>query len=165
VDLNLDKLKREILDYIEASGFAVFHSAPGTLDSLPAVSWDSERLPDYRAFLETARKVGTALVVFSSSELDSADVDELTEQLEDCGLTREEKREYTSRLRDLRMHEGQTCGIELAFDYNSRIYVFDLHPDWYEDYLSIDDEISVRLAGDDGDDDGGDGLPGYFSKN
>ena len=50
MDLNLDTLKREILGYLETSGFAVFRSHPGGLESLPMVTWDTERYPDYRCF-------------------------------------------------------------------------------------------------------------------
>ena len=43
MDLNLDTLKQEILDYLDKSGFAVFHSQPGGLESLPMVTWDTDR--------------------------------------------------------------------------------------------------------------------------
>ncbi len=56
VDLNLDTLKREILEYLESSGFAVFHSHPGGLEGLPMVTWDTERYPDYQMFLEARGK-------------------------------------------------------------------------------------------------------------
>jgi hypothetical protein len=35
MDLNLDTLKQEILEYLEQSEFAVFRSAPGGLEGLP----------------------------------------------------------------------------------------------------------------------------------
>ena len=85
-------------------------------------------------------------------------------QLDDCELSREEKREYESRLRDLRTFEGVTCTLELAFDYQARLYVYEVQPDWYEEFLSIDEEIAARAAGIDGSD-GDDSLDGYFSKN
>ncbi len=165
MDLNLDTLKREILDYLEASGYAVFFSSPGGLEGLPMVLWDTEGHPDYQAFLEVARKSGTRLVMFATREFESTDVDDLVEHLEDCELTREERRDYESRLRDLRAFEGQTCSLELAFDHHSRLYVYELQPDWYEDFLEIEDEIASRAAGEDEEMDGDDSLGGYFSKN
>jgi len=78
-------------------------------------------------------------------------------------LTREEKRDYESRLREMRIFEGVTCSLELAFDYNSRLYVYEVQPDWYDDFLSVEDEIVSRMSDDDMDE--GDSLPGYFSKN
>jgi hypothetical protein len=163
VDLNLDTLKHEILDYLEASGFAVFRSSPGSLDGFPMVLWDSEHYPDYQMFLDVMRKCDVKTVLFASREFEASDVDELLEQIEECELSREEQRDYQSRLRDLRANEGVTCSIELAFDYNSRFYVYEVQPDWYGEFLELEDEIATRLADDDLDD--GDGLGGYFSKN
>ena len=52
-----------------------------------------------------------------------------------------------------------TCSLELAFNHDSRLYVYELQPDWYEEFLSIEDEIAapawrkttrtkaIRLAG------------------
>ena len=62
MDLNLDTLKQEILDYLDKSGLAVFHSHPGGLEGLPMVTWDTERYPDYQIFLETACKIGCGTV-------------------------------------------------------------------------------------------------------
>ena len=56
-----------------------------------------------------------------------------------------------------------TCSLELAFNHDSRLYVYELQPDWYEDFLIIEDEIANAMAADDLDE--GDSLGGYFSKN
>ena len=136
MDLNLEPLKREILAYLDASEFAVFHSSPGGLDSLPMVLWDSERYPDYRMFLEVARKAGVKIVLFASCELEAA---------------------------DLRVHEGVTCSIELAFDFNSRIYIYELQPDWYDDFVNLEEEIMAHVPDSEEDEDGS--LGGYYSKN
>ena len=164
MDLNLDTLKREILEYLNASGVAVFHSSPGGLEGQPLVLWDTERHPDYQMFLEVARKSDTRVVIFASREFQATDMDELIAQLDDLDLTREDKREYEARLRDLRVHEGVTCSLELAFDYHSRLYVYEMQPDWYDEFLTVEDEIMSLIA--DHDDMGDDEpLGGYFSKN
>jgi hypothetical protein len=163
VDINLDTLKREIVDYLASAGLPVFHGSPGGLEGLPMVLWDVERYPDYQMFLEVARQSGAKLVIFASRELAAGDVDELLEQLEDCELSREEQREYESRLREMRGYEGVTCSIELAFDCDSRLYVYEVQPDWYEEFLSLEEEITMRAADEDAD--AGDSLGGYFSKN
>ena len=54
MDIDLDNLKTEILDYLHASEFAVFRSAPGTLDAMSLIEWDTEAVPDYRQFLDAA---------------------------------------------------------------------------------------------------------------
>ena len=164
MDLNLDTLKREILGYLEETGFAVFHSSPGTLDSGPGlVLWDSARHPDYRMFLDVARKTGVKMILFGSRELETSDIDELVEQLDAADLPRDEQRDYRSRLRSLRAYEGQTCALELAFDYNQRLYVYEVQPDWYEEFIELDEEILSRVSDDELEDD--EPLGGYFSKN
>ena len=66
-------------------------------------------------------------------------------------------------MRDLRPYIGLTCSIELAFDHNQRLYVYELQPDWFEEYLTLDEEIVTSLSDDDLDED--EPLGGYFSKN
>jgi hypothetical protein len=163
VDLNLDTLKREILGYLDEAGFAVFRSAPGTLEGGSGMMvWDSEAHPDYQMFLEVAKKIGVKLVLFASREFEATDLDELIEQLDTSDLPRDEDREYRSRIRELRGYQGVTCSIELAFDYNQRLYVYELRPDWFDEFLELDEEIIARVSDDDMDDDT---LGGYFSKN
>jgi len=164
VDLNLDTLKREILDYLASSGFAIFHSSPGGLEGLPMVLWDSERHPDYQMFLDVARQTGAKIVLFASREFDSEEIDELSGSLEDLDLSREEQREYESRFRDLRGYIGVTCTLELAFDYAGRLYVYEVQPDWYEEFLALEEEITSRIGEDENSSDE-DSLGGYFSKN
>jgi len=164
VDLNLDTLKREILEYLESSGFAVFRSSPGTLEGLPMVLWDAEHYPDYQMFLDVAHKTGVNIILFATREFEISDLDELQAQLEECGFTREEQREYQSRLHEMRIFEGVTCSLEMAFDYNARLYVFEVQPDWYDEYLAIEDEIASRMADEEEEADDG-SFGGYFSKN
>ncbi len=161
MDLNLDTLKREILDYLDSAGLAVFHNRPGGLEGLPLVLWDTEKHPDYRVFLDVAQKCGAKLVLFAAAEFEASDIEELEAQLDDCELNREERREYESRLRELRVFTGLTCSLELAFDHHSRLYVYELQPDWYDEFGGIEDEIMARTP----DDEEPDSLPGYFSKN
>jgi len=164
MDLNLDSLKQEILEYLEQSEFAIFRSAPGGLEGLPMVLWDAERYPDYQMFLDTARKIGAKMILFAAREFESPEIDDAIEELDECDLTREERRDLETRLRELRVHEGVTCSIELAFDHHARIYVYEMRPDWYDEFLSIGEEIAVHLpaAGKEQDDGG---SFGYFSNN
>ena len=90
--------------------------------------------------------------------------DDLLLQIDEGTLERDEAREYHSRLRGLRTYEGVTCTLELAFDYASRLYVYDVAPDWYEEFLNIEDEIAAQSeSGDEVDD--SDTLGGYYNKN
>jgi hypothetical protein len=164
VDLNLDTLKREILDYLDSAGFAVFRSTPGGLEGLPMVLWDAESFPDYQSFLDVAQKCGVRLVMFAVREFDADDIEELTSHLDECDLSREERRDYESRLREMRIYAGVTCSLELAFSYDSRLYVYEVQPDWYDEFCTIEDEVTERISNDDTDVEG-DSLGGYFSNN
>ena len=166
MDLNLDTLKLEIQEYLTSKEFAVFRTCPGSLEGNPMVMWDAETYPDYQMFLDVAKRAGINLILFGSSEFDGDDLDDQVEQLDACGLTREEHREMESRLRELRPHAGQTCSLELAFDHHSRLYVYEVQPDWYQEYLGLEEEIFDRLTdGGDTDDDDDPSLGGYYSKN
>ena len=163
MDLNLDTLKREILGYLDEGGFAIFRSSPGTLESATGTMiWDSEEHPDYQMFLDVAKKIGVKLILFASREFESTDLDELVEHLDTADLPRDDDREYRSRIRDLRIYQGVTCAIELGFDYNQRLHVYELRPDWFDEFLELDEEIIARVSDDDMEDDT---LGGYFSKN
>ena len=163
MDLNLDTLKREILGYLDEAGFAVFRSSPGTIDGVSgSMIWDAEEPPDYQEFLQVASKVGVKLIVFASREFEATDLDELSEQLDSADLPRDEDREYRSRIRDLRIYQGVTCSIELAFDFDQRLYIYELRPDWFDEFLELDEEIIARVSDDEM---GDDTLGGYFSKN
>ena len=165
MDLNLDTLKREILEYLDSSGLAVFHGCPGGLDGQSMILWDTERHPDYQTFLDVAVKSETRVIIFASREFQTADTEDLLAQLDDLELSREEKRDYEKRLRELRVHEGVTCSLELAFDYHARLYVYEMQPDWYDEFLSVEDEIMSLVADREDVDDDDEPLGGYFSKN
>lgn len=167
MDLNLDTLKSEILQYLEGSDFIVFHSSPGTLEGHPLILWDAERHPDYRMFLDVARQTGCKLVCFASREFQPEEIDDLLLQLdESVDIDRDEVREYQKQLRRLREHEGATCTLEIAFDYDSRLYVYEMQPDWFTEFLNVEDELLARIGLEEDEDvDDDDSLGGYFSKN
>jgi hypothetical protein len=166
LDLNLETLKHDILDYLTASDFAVFRSYPGGLETLPVISWDTERFPDYRMFLDTAQKLGVKLVLFASRELEEVEVTDAAEELEDADMSREDKREYENRIRDAKRNIGSVCALELAFTYDSHVYAYEARPDWYEDFLEACDELDAMIAGiGDVEDDGHDSLGGFYSNN
>ena len=165
MDINLETLKNEILDYLAGSDFAVFRSHSGALDSLPMISWDTERFPDYRMFLETAQKAGQKLVLFAARELEEDDLEEAAAELEEAELPRDEQRDFTRRLREARVHLGATCSLELAFDYNSHLYVYEARPDWYDDFLELCDELAALFPVTEVEGGEQDGLGGYYSNN
>jgi hypothetical protein len=166
VDLNLETLKSEILQYLERSDFAVFRSHAGGLEGLPVITWDTERCPDYRTFLDVARKSGEKLILFASRELAQEELDEVLEELVDSEFSRDERRDIEIRLANAQRHIGATCSLELAFDHNSHLYVYEARPDWYEDFLDASEEISSVIPfEDDNQGSGNEGLGGFYSNN
>jgi hypothetical protein len=114
-------------------------------------------------FLDTARKSGAKMILFASREFGVDELDELKDQLEEIDMPREERREVDRQLLDLRVHDGVTCEIELAFAHQSWMYVYSAQPDWYVQFQDLSEEISSHLPLTD-DSEGGN-LGGFYSNN
>lgn len=164
MDLNLETLKDEILNYLTGTGFAVFRGYAGGLEEQDIVSWDTERFPDYRMFLEVAQSLGQKLIIFGSREFEEAEIEEALEGIEDASIPREEQHDLERRVRAARKHAGETCALELAFNHNSCFYVYEIEPDWYEDFAETCDEITSLLPVNESDNEE-DGLGGFYSNN
>jgi hypothetical protein len=161
---NLDTLKGEIERYLEEQGFAVFRGFPRMLDSLPLVYWDCDNYPDYKAFLDTAKAADVRLVVYHQHEFSVEQIDSAVERLEEIELPRDDHRVMERRLKEMRVYDGFTCALELSFDHQGRIYVFDLRTEWYEELTDILDDIHMLTSESDEEDDDTP-MSGYFSKN
>ena len=129
------------------------------------ITWDVERCPDYRAFLDTARKAGEKLILFASRELAEDEIEEAQEELMETAFTRDERRDLESRLAKAQRHVGATCSLELAFGHNAHLYVYEARPDWYDDFLDACEEINSVLPLDDDSQGRSDGLGGGFYSN
>lgn len=160
---NLDILKPEIELYLEEAGLAVFYGYSRQLDSSLAVYWDCEQYSDYRQFIQSARAAGAKLIVFHQREFFSEQIDDAVEKLQACELPLQQTRSFEERLNDLRHHEGSVCAIELSFDHEGRVYLFDLTTDWFDDFSEMLDEIQLLIPDPDDSDDSP--IGGYFSRN
>jgi hypothetical protein len=160
---DLETLRAEMQAHLEKSSMPVFHGYHRMLDSLMQVSWDTERHPDFREFLETASKAGAKLVVFNQDAFMLDQIDEALEELETCDFTREEKRHYETRLRQLQAYEGFTSSLQLSFSLENRVYVFELHTDWYESMNDILAELDAASEAQEDEEEGP--IGGYFSNN
>jgi hypothetical protein len=160
---NLDSLKTEIQEYLENEGFAIFHGYSRVTDSLLAVYWNCDEYPEYQMFVKTAKAAGAQLMVFHHREFSPEQVEEAIERLEAVDMSREEYRNLERRLKEMRVYEGFTCNIELSFDLDGRVYVFDLRTEWYEELSDLLDDLDI-LSGEVEDEDEGP-MSGYFSKN
>jgi hypothetical protein len=159
---NLDKLKPEIERYMEQAGLALFYGYSRSVESAAAVYWDCERYPDFKLFLECAQAAGAKLIVFHQREFLSEQIEDALERLAACELAAEEARNFEQRINELRVHEGSICSVELSFDHQGRVFLFDLRTDWFEELSEMLDEIQLLTPEPDGDDTP---MSGYFSRN
>lgn len=162
---DLETLKLEIEDHLAQRDFVLFHGRPRSFDTVPMVEWDTEHHPDFRAFLETAARLGVKVVVLSHRRFTEAMVADALDSLEEIELPFDDRRQYESRLKELKIYTGFTCAIELSFDYEGRLYLFDLRTEWYDEAMDLIDDINSTLdfAGDEEEDGGSYG--GYYSRN
>ena len=65
MSLNLDTVHHEIEDYLKSAGFAVFRGFARTPDTI-TVDWDTDRYPDYKAFLDVAKQLASSSSWFIS---------------------------------------------------------------------------------------------------
>lgn len=162
--LDLETLKAEMQAYMGAEGMTVFHGYSRNMDSPAQVYWDTENHPDFREFLEAGRRAGAKLFVFYNRAFSLDPIDEALDHLEDSDLSRDEKRNFESRLRELQPYEGFTCEIELSFYLEGRVYLFELRTEWYEALNDVLAEIDAATEEIEDDEDHGP-ISGYFSKN
>lgn len=160
--IDLETLRTEILTHLHASGISVFHAGHRALDPLNQIYWDVDGHPDYQAYVAVAQQAGARLIHFYHQTLLAAQIDDALDLLEDSDLTREEKRHYETRLRQLRDYEGFTCSVELSFCLDHKIYIFELHTEWYEAFTDILAELET--AEEDAEEEDA-GLGGYYSNN
>lgn len=160
---NLDSLKNDIEEYLKSGGFSVFHGFTRHPDSSGIVLWDTEQYPDFRLFLELAAQLGAGFIVYHSRKLAPDFIDDALDQLEAADLPEEEYAEMERRLRELRVFEGFTSAVELAFFHEGRCCVYASRSEWFEELLEIAEEIEDY--GTDGDGRDEDDMGRYFSKN
>jgi hypothetical protein len=169
VDLDLDSLKADLLDYIAAEGFALFQTQAGSLEGLPMIFWDTDAHPEYKAFLAVAKTAGARIVIFGQRKFEAEEIDDALEQMKDCEFGREERRSMERSLAGLRPFVGATCTLEMAFDYQGRLYVFELVTDWFQTFADLSDLLLTASSADEDeeedDDESDSSFGGYYSKN
>ena len=165
MNLNLDTVKSEAEEYLNENGFIIFRGFSRGLDDVPEVDWDTVHYPDFRMFLEVGKKLGVKLVVMHHREFDAQIIDAAIDRLSAIGFEYEDQTTIETRLRDLTMYDGFTCQVELSYDYDGILYLFELRTPWYAELTHLLDEIDS--AGDDSDDDDDDdeSYGGYYSRN
>jgi len=161
--LDLENLRAEIQTYLDDAGLAVFHGYHHLADNVAQCSWDTERHPDFREFLSAGQNAGVKLFVFQHETFTLDRVDDALEQLQETSLTREEKRSYEARLRQLHAYDGFTCSVELSFSLEGREYVYEVHAEWYEALNDI--VLEIEASFEEEDEDNGGSMGRFFSRN
>ena len=164
MDLNLDTLKSSIAEHLEKSDFAVFHHDPGTFNINQVVTWDIETFPDFGMFLDTARKLGVRMILCSTRTFEESELAEAEEDLESSEMSREDRRDYGKTLKSFREYAATTCSIELAFQHETHFYLYEARSDWYDEFVGITEEV-LTFGDSDEEEDGGDSMGGFYSKN
>ncbi len=160
---DLETLRSEIQEYLTGSELAIFHGYAGFEDRI-SVYWDTDKHPDFRPFLQAAEKAGAKLVVLHHQVFALDDIDEILEEIAEANLSREERKQYEVRIRELQKYEGFTCGVELSFVVDGRVYAYHKRTDWYLAWEEIVNELDALMdADEDSEEDGS--MPGYYSAN
>jgi hypothetical protein len=157
---NLDQLKDEVLRELSRQQFAVFLGRPGSIENTPIVFWDSDVSSDYRTFLGVAKDAGAVLIVFATRLFQEEELEDAMEQLDQTALPRDDRRTAEVGLRTAQTFLGRTCSIELAFNYQGQMYVYQVVADWYDEFLQVTDLLDITPV-----EDGDEPFGGYFSKN
>ncbi len=165
MNIDLATLRSEIQQYLDSSGFAVFHSHVGALETFSTITWNTEAWPDYRVFLDTAKKSGAGMILFASRDFEEEEVLEAVDEMDSMQLERDDRRELEAKFKTAKRHVGDVCSLELSFSHGTQMYVYEVRPDWYDEFLDAVEEIETLFAGGDDEDHGSDGLGGFYSNN
>ncbi len=166
---DLDKLKTQLPPELESRGFVVFHGLARADDENGVVMWDAAQRPDYPKFLDCAAKLGVKVIVLNTRPFEKATIEDLQDELESLDLPPSERRELERRLKALKPYTGFTANLEMSFDHNGTVYVYEVRSEFMNEFLSIMGEVDAGIfpGGNFEEDDDPDTNPGggFFSRN
>jgi hypothetical protein len=67
-------------------------------------------------------------------------------------------------VREVQKYEGFTCGVELSFSSEGRVYLYQQRTEWYQNWEDILSELDAAVDEESEDEDSGP-IAGYFSNN
>ncbi|MBM3784695.1 MAG: hypothetical protein FJW30_10070 [Acidobacteria bacterium] len=172
--MDLEKLKKEIREYLEKRGVAVFHGLSRLPGEQQVVIWDFELHPDFKEFVTCASALGIKVMHMHERILTQDSWDDIETSLETFELPATAHTDLSRRLKALAPYIGFLAGIELTFDFESRLYIFEARAEFFNEFLELDDEVSLYEVpdfmkdapmGDEDDDDEPRRPTGFFSRN
>ena len=149
---NLDILKPEIELYLEETGLAVFYGYPRPLEPLRRSIGIATSIRTIGCSFNPRGRPARSSSSFISASFSPSRSTTRIEKLHACELPPQESRQFEERLNDLRAYEGSVCAIELSFDHEGRVFLFDLRTEWFDEFSEMQDEIQLLVP--DPDDDG-----------
>jgi hypothetical protein len=164
MNTNLDTLKTEIDTYLNENNYILFRGFSRRLGEMPEVEWDARQYPDYKQFLKVAKQLDSRLIVFHHREFAAGLVDDAVDELE-TRYNYDEDGSIARRLNELRIYEGFTCALELSFEHEGTLYVFEVHAPWYDEYRDICDELDMVMEDEPDEEEDDETLGGYYSRN
>src|SRR5215472_14671459 len=166
MQLNLNSLRAQIEEHLQSRGMAIFQSLPRAGDLSSTIYWDTDRYPDFEGFVAAADAAGVRMLTLFVRELEEEMIEDTLNQLAESDIDRDERRSMEKRLKEMRAYTGFTCEIELSFDIDSRVYVFDLQTEWYSDLQDLIDQVDQMFDSEDNDEENDIPLGGgYFPRN
>lgn len=164
---DLDSLKTDLPAELEGRGFVVFHGMSRAEDETGVVMWDTLQRPEYSQFLDSAAKLGVKVIVLNSRPLEASSIEDVRQELESLEIAPSERRDLERRLNALEPYTGFTANLELSFDYEGTVYIFEMRSEFMNEFLSILNEVDSGIFPptdfEDEPDEPADG--GYFSRN
>ncbi len=142
---DLDKLKNKLPPELESRGFVVFHGLARTDEDSSVVMWDTAQHPDHAGFLDCAEKLGVKVIVINSRPFEKSNIEDVNEDIEAIDMAPSERRDIERRLKALKPYAGFTATLELSFDYNSAVYVYEIRSEFMNEFLSIMSEVDTSL--------------------
>jgi len=162
---DLDSLKNELPPYLESRGVVIFHGESRLTDDGSVVMWDAEKRPDFREFVECSQRLGVKVIVLHTRGFEQQNIDDVNEELADCEMPQPERRDMERRLKKLQPYTGFTSQIEISFDFESRVYMFEARSEFMNELLSIMNDIDLWMPAGEESEEEDPMTGGFFSRN
>jgi hypothetical protein len=142
---DLDTLKNELPPYLESRGIVTFHGESRLEEDGGTIMWDVERRPDFREFVECSQRLGIKVIVVHTREFEQQNIDDVSEELADCEMPAPERRDLERRLKKLQPYTGFTSQIEISFDYEGKVYMYEARSEFMNELLVIVNDIDLWM--------------------
>jgi len=163
---DLSQLREEIEAALTRGNFIVYRGEPRHHEPLLIVSWDTKQYLDPLPFLDVAQALGVRLMVLNHRQFSKELIDTASQTLESLSIPREDYRDIERGIARMEGFVGFLCSLEMSFDYEGNTYQYSVVTPWFEEFLSLLEDLDefdeMSMPGDLDDDEP---VGGYFSNN